>query len=385
MATLEETIRSLGLSAARGIPQLATGFVDLAALPFTSTGMLKPEQAVGSTAYLTSKGLLPPEQQGLLNQTTELLSGAINPATATKAALAKGGLLMAAPIAYHGSPHVFDKFDISKVGSGEGAQAYGHGIYFAESPNVAKEYQEKLSSTGSAKNLVSQFGGIDEGIAEASKRIEHYKQLIASGGGGAMDRARSFLGISQKNLQDLQRMKQGLPENTGGFYKVDIPDTNAQTFLNWDKSLKEQPKEVQKLIKLQFKDQIDSAKNLAKKYGDTFDENSLTGSQIYTWFAEGKSPEMVSEYMNKNGIKGIKYLDEFSRGNFKAQTTYKGKPYGDVINFPTKKQLDDYISEKSKEGFGVKTFPQTSNYVVFDPSTVKILERNNQSVQGLLK
>lgn len=97
MATLEETLRSLGLSAARGIPQLATGFVDLAALPFTATGMLKPEEAVGSTAYLTSKGLLPPEQQGLLNQTTELLSGAMNPAVATKAALAKGGLLMAAP------------------------------------------------------------------------------------------------------------------------------------------------------------------------------------------------------------------------------------------------------------------------------------------------
>jgi hypothetical protein len=84
MATLEETLRSLGLSAARGIPQLATGFVDLAALPFTATGMLKPEQAVGSTAYLTSKGLLPPEQQGLLNQTTELLSGAMNPAGAAK-------------------------------------------------------------------------------------------------------------------------------------------------------------------------------------------------------------------------------------------------------------------------------------------------------------
>jgi predicted GNAT family acetyltransferase len=101
MATLEETLRSLGLSAARGIPQLATGFVDLAALPFTATGLLKPEQAVGSTAYLTSKGLLPPEQQGLLNQTTELLSSAMNPAVVTKAALAKGGLLMAAPTTFN--------------------------------------------------------------------------------------------------------------------------------------------------------------------------------------------------------------------------------------------------------------------------------------------
>jgi hypothetical protein len=98
MATLEETLKKLGLATARGVPQLATGFVDLAALPFTMTGMLKPEQAVGSTAYLTSKGLLPPEQKGLLGETTELLSGALNPATATKAALAKGGLLTAGVI-----------------------------------------------------------------------------------------------------------------------------------------------------------------------------------------------------------------------------------------------------------------------------------------------
>lgn len=118
MATLEETLRSLGLSAARGIPQLATGFVDLAALPFTATGLLKPEQAVGSTAYLTSKGLLPPEQQGLLNQTTELVSSAMNPAVATKAALAKGGLLATAPIAFAGITSPFGKGIVNeKIGN----------------------------------------------------------------------------------------------------------------------------------------------------------------------------------------------------------------------------------------------------------------------------
>lgn len=93
MATLEETLRKLGLATARGVPQLATGFVDLAALPFTMTGMVRPEQVFGSTDYLTAKGLLPPPQQGLLSETTELVSGALNPATATKAALAKGGLI----------------------------------------------------------------------------------------------------------------------------------------------------------------------------------------------------------------------------------------------------------------------------------------------------
>jgi hypothetical protein len=84
MATLEETLKKLGLATARGVPQLATGFVDLAALPFTATGMLRPEQVFGSTDYLTSKGLLPPPQKGLLGETTELVSSALNPAGAAK-------------------------------------------------------------------------------------------------------------------------------------------------------------------------------------------------------------------------------------------------------------------------------------------------------------
>lgn len=51
--------------------------------------------------------------------------------------------------AYHGSPHDFDKFDLSKIGTGEGAQAYGHGLYFAESEPVAKSYRDKLTDGAS--------------------------------------------------------------------------------------------------------------------------------------------------------------------------------------------------------------------------------------------
>ena len=42
---------------------------------------------------------------------------------------------------FHGSPHMFDKFDMNKVGTGEGAQAYGRGLYFAERPEVASAYK----------------------------------------------------------------------------------------------------------------------------------------------------------------------------------------------------------------------------------------------------
>jgi hypothetical protein len=47
--------------------------------------------------------------------------------------------------AYHGSPHQFDAFDLSKIGTGEGAQAYGHGMYLADREGVARGYRDALS------------------------------------------------------------------------------------------------------------------------------------------------------------------------------------------------------------------------------------------------
>ena len=57
-----------------------------------------------------------------------------------------GGLL--GHTVWHGSPHKWDVPDISKVGTGEGAQAYGHGFYSAEAPDVAKQYQEAIAPAG---------------------------------------------------------------------------------------------------------------------------------------------------------------------------------------------------------------------------------------------
>jgi hypothetical protein len=338
MATLEETLRSLGLSAVRGIPQLATGFVDLAALPFTATGMLKPEEAVGSTAYLTSKGLLPPEQQGLLNQTTELLSGAINPAVATKAALAKGGLLMAAPIAYHGSPYMFDKFDISKLGTGEGSQAYGHGMYFAENMPTARQFAAISSNPG-----FRQGTGTGTDLATLDAIIKLNARNFTDGDVNKLaDIIKRKPGAFSKPDQMLERISSYVNDNPPSYlYKVDVPDAAAKTFLNWDQPISSQKQGTKAL------------QQINKKYDFGYDK-SFTGGDFYKalttdFIRTGKATnqkeaqKLVSDELNKIGIKGIKHLDP------NAKT----------------------------EGL--------SNYVVFDPSMVKILERNNKPMQGLLK
>jgi hypothetical protein len=77
--------------------------------------------------------------------------------------------------AYHGTPHKFDKFDMSKIGTGEGAQAYGHGLYFAENEGVARSYRDTLTQRAAdgystphfnAQQQVRRFGDDPERAAE---------------------------------------------------------------------------------------------------------------------------------------------------------------------------------------------------------------------------
>lgn len=52
-----------------------------------------------------------------------------------------------APAAWHGTPHEVDKFSTSKIGTGEGAQAFGYGLYFASRREVGEHYRSALTNT----------------------------------------------------------------------------------------------------------------------------------------------------------------------------------------------------------------------------------------------
>lgn len=278
-------------------------------------------------------------------------------------------------IAWHGSPHKFDKFSLDKIGTGEGAQAYGHGLYLAEAPEVALEYQKKLSSTGGAKNLAAQYGGVDDGIAEATRRIDHYNQLIANGGGGDMRRAKGMLSLAQKNLEDLSAMKAGLPENTGNLYKTDIPDEAVARFLDWDKPLSQQAPEVQKKLA-----------EIAGESADSFSKKMLTNPSAYgedlhkalTWLGDnssiGADRANAAEILKKQGIPGIRYLDGGSRNT--AQRWIAKHPQGGENTFNTQAELDAFV--KRNPEFKAIAPDQTSNFVAFDPEMIRILERNGQ-------
>ena len=90
-------------------------------------------------------------------------------------------MLAAKPLrVYHGSPHDFEKFDVSRIGTGEGPQAYGHGLYFAENPAVAAEYAPRGGMPGRQGiyevNLHAdpeQFLDWDVPLSQQGERVRH--------------------------------------------------------------------------------------------------------------------------------------------------------------------------------------------------------------------
>ena len=145
---------------------VVAGPVDLIALGLNKVGVPVGDRPVGGTRWQEDMGLrreVPMGPARIAGETAGMLSPIAAAARAPQiaAALNQAGRNLAAPtaagqaagqrgaIVWHGSPHKFDRFDSSKIGTGEGAQAYGHGLYLAEGLNTAKSYMRPAGRTPS--------------------------------------------------------------------------------------------------------------------------------------------------------------------------------------------------------------------------------------------
>ena len=212
---------------------------------------------------------------------------------------------MAGITAFHGSPHKFDKFDMSKIGTGEGAQAYGHGLYFAENPNVAKGYDEAGSHMAwdiDGQRYHGQTTRMDAGEGNfAANALDRFD--------GDVDKAIDWLddyGMEAEAKGFLRRMKRkkaSIDKAEGNLYKVDIPDDQIAKMLDWDKPLSEQPKI--------FRDWVDKQNDMIKNTSNPdFGMHQLLRSRN------------ASEELRPLGFKGIKYLDQGSRGTGKGTSNF---------------------------------------------------------------
>ena len=266
-------------------------------------------------------------------------------------------------IVWHGSPHTFDAFDSSKIGTGEGAQAYGHGLYLAETPAVADGYRRDLSDLISVDGKTIQQSNRQVG-STGSPSIDDY--LMASRGDlnaaiadakREMERARvgyphALPEIAQE-LASLEALRGRVKVEQGGaLYKVDLPDPLIARMLDWDKPLSQQAPEViaalEKSKNKQVKAMLDYAKAPYSKLSGAEGEAKTMGSayHLMSMNLSGKASAdsaKASQLLHKQGIPGIRYLDGGSRA----------------------------------DGAG------TSNFVVFpgEESALTILERNGKPVR----
>lgn len=219
--------------------------------------------------------------------------------------------------AFHGSPYRFGKFDASKIGTGEGAQAYGHGLYFAENPSVAKEYRSQLGGTNiEFANKAAQEKAekmMPFGFADPIATLKR-----ASGLNADVDTAIDMLRSGFKKDPDKKQHAEYLAKllesgevkltKGGAVYTVDIPDEMIGRMLDWDKPLSQQSKNVQaalqSILEQEYSPKMVQALSANKTGGEIVESlNKLLGG-----------PSVASQYLKAEGVPGIRYLDQGSRG-----------------------------------------------------------------------
>jgi hypothetical protein len=248
---------------------------------------------------------------------------------------------------YHGSPAKFSRFDPTKIGSGEGAQAFGYGHYVAESPDVARRYQmgltqakgeEVLYKNKPLTDLYSQIENKSVKLSGKAADIENQKlQLVEH---MMLDKPPQELipyaketGFDQSVIDWLEKDVAKNTQIPGAFYEIDLPDEQIARMIDLDKKLSEQPEIARKSLLdneiVQEYIQSQNAKRealnlsnperlthpiLGKIASRAIDESTLTAQAAYDAIARQLGPEKAAELLRQSGVPGMRYFDEGSRG-----------------------------------------------------------------------
>ncbi|MDX9893911.1 MAG: PLxRFG domain-containing protein [Desulfofustis sp.] len=259
-----------------------------------------------------------------------------------------GGRLSAA---WHGSPHDFDEFRMSAVGTGEGNQAYGHGLYFASKRDVAEYYRGTLSAKkdGAARGtLETAFPGrlfSDKEVLE----IRRAGRMTEEDSPAKVEARRAqyrLASIRDLDLDVLSSVVGQISDNLKGrLYAVELAP-QEDDYLLWDRPLSEQSEKVKAALeKAGYSHPQIERREYEDVFSDIFGEKaeinsyqealaqgfsekeamfaSLFGSSLYGKLEDKLgSDRAASEYLHSLGIRGIKYLDGTSRSKGEGAYNY---------------------------------------------------------------
>lgn len=306
--------------------------------------------------------------------------------------------------AFHGSPYAFENFTTEEIGTGEGEQAFGWGLYFTDLEDIAKKYATKLS-----KRKVF-IGGFTE--EEFRKKIKNRllkdvraERLFPGGGLYVENFDRDVF------LRDLEKIKRLIYEHEedelrSGYkrytekefegakifienvyaevskpnlYKVTLhkgKEPSEYTWLEWDKPVSE--KQKQAIADLALKEGINIAyEKDGKAVLNT--SNNVTGKELYKELSQSfvlGSPKDASLFLLRAGIDGIKYPAESIA---KGATSETARGFNYVVFDENAITIDERIQFR-KAGFSGNVNNDT---VLYEVGGEKLRESNYNVAEAL--
>jgi hypothetical protein len=305
---------------------------------------------------------------------------------------------------WHGTPHEFaptranplGEFNLSKLGTGEGAQAYGHGIYKAGNKGVAEGYQSELAKGVTYQgNDAFQHSRTDPHVAavhavaehmvdnghtpeEAIERVRNEHEDAAANAfnwsprtAGAAGEANRERGRFYRDIAwAVQKLKpEHFAHDKGHLYESEL-HIHPDHMLDWDKPISEHHPYVQGRLQKMF--------GLPEGYvpdtmGGWVNADRATGRDVHDVLAKhpgGHDRPAAAQQLLDAGIPGIKYLDSGSRTHAADAQRLRNQI---AMMGPGTPQRDIDVAHQRLAQTEARI---SHNYVVFDPRTINIVKRN---------
>ena len=307
--------------------------------------------------------------------------------------------------AWHGSPYDFDEFDLGSIGGGLGTQAFGWGLYFTENKNVAEKYKVERKSknkfTLNGNDIPIEYAPVIEQIF-GGINVENNKESLLNRLVLNRDAEQSNLDLVTKNLNELDGVLDFITQNSK-FAINKLPtlvdnkfERMATVILN---DAKTKAKSDNKRVNKEYL--FDVIEELQKRYHkhyifyndivlknsylidniDNFEVTSVYKPTLYnveipdtdTMLDYSKPINEQSEYV----LNKIKQLDP-------TDINKTGKEfYNDLSErLGGDKNASFKLNELGIKGIKYK-HGLSHNFVVFDDKAIKVIEKYNQSVNGM--
>jgi hypothetical protein len=210
--------------------------------------------------------------------------------------------------AYHGSPYDFDRFDASKIGTGEGMASYGYGHNFASRKPVAEYYRDSLKDMLDSEPPGDLFADEADARRIWSEESQKARGVAAGQPNPHLAAAEDAFARAMQARKEIEAY-----QNPGRVYEVEIAHP-AHSLLDWDRSLADQ----QHLLP-QVERAINKIADPEARYDNMLaieDPKSFKGKEVYGVLRNSLGGDVAaSRALLDSGVPGMRYLDGPSRSS----------------------------------------------------------------------